>query len=165
MSKFKENKKQVIEIGKERGDSAIAQGEQRVAELRSVKGMLDSIYDSTNDEDTKNQVKMLEQQYREAGREAHEREVENVVRSNNEGLERNKAEIGEERAKTETGINRINDMIGVTDLARGEAKSAESGLQSSVEDFKNMEQTTEKIESDHEAKSQNVRSKIESIFG
>ena len=165
MGKFKEQKKQAIEVGKERGDAAVAQGEQRVAELRSVKGMLDNIYNSTDDEDTKNQIKMLEQQYREAGREAHEREVDDVVRSSNEELERNKADIIEERAKTETGIDRINDMKGVTDLARGEARSTEGGLQDSVEDFRNMEKTTEAIESDHENKSQNVRYKIESIFG
>jgi flagellar biosynthesis chaperone FliJ len=165
MAKFKEQKRQSIEVAKEKGDGGLAQGEQRVRELQSVKSMIDSIYDTARDEDTREQVKMMEQQYREAGREAHRNEVDSVVRSARDDLERNKSDIADERSRTESSISRIGDMRGVTDLARNEARSAEGNLQRSADEFKNMESTTENIEAEQESRSQNTLSRIESIFG
>ena len=43
MGGFKENKRSAIEKGKEKGDAALAKGEQRVQELQSVKSLIDSI--------------------------------------------------------------------------------------------------------------------------
>ena len=165
MAKFKEQKRQTIEVAKEKGDAGLAQGEQRVRELQSVKSMIDSIYADARDEDTIEQVRAMEQQYREAGREAHRNEVESTVHSAKEDLERNKSDIADERSRTESSINRISDMRGVTDLARNEARSAESNLRRSADEFKNMESTTDNIESQQESQSQNIRSRIESIFG
>ena len=165
MAKFKEQKKQIIETAKETGDAGLAQGEQRVRELQSVKSMIDSIYAEARDEDTIEQVRAMEQQYRDAGREAHRNEVDSAVRSASDELERNKSDIADERSKTESSISRIGDMRSVTDLARNEARTAEGGLRRSADEFRNMEETTERIESEQEQRSQNTLSRIESIFG
>jgi len=165
MSRFKEQKRSAIEAGKEKGDVGLAAGEQRVNELQSVKGMIDSIYANVRDDESHEQVRAMEQQYREAGREAYRTEVADVVRDAHGDLERNKSDIADERSRTESAASSISDMQGVTNLARNEAKSAESNLKRSAGEFKDMETITDNIESQQESQSQNIRSRIEGIFG
>ena len=164
MPKFKEQKRESIKAAEKKGQDAAMQGEQRISELQYVKSLTDSILAESRDEDTVAQVRALEQQYRDAGREAYRNEVESVVNSARGELEENKSDIADERSRTETSISRIGDMRGATDLARSGASSAESSLQRSADEFRSMESTTDSIVSQQESQSQNIRSRIESIF-
>ena len=56
-------------------------------------------------------------------------------------------------------------MKGVTDLARSQASKAEGNLRKSANEYKEMETTTEKIETTQEQKSRNILNRIENIFG
>ena len=163
MGKFKEQKRSEISEGKEKGDAGIAKGEQRVRELQSIKSQIDTLY--FQDEIDKQQKEALEQSYLQAGRAAHESEVESVVESARGDLEVNKEEISAERTNVENAIDRVGDMQGTTDLARNEARNVERNLQVSSNEYKDMETVTENIEAEQEQKSQNILNRIESIFG
>jgi len=163
MGKFREQKISAVEAGEKKGDVGIGQGEQRVRELKSVKNMIDSLV--FQDEIDVQQAEMLEQSYLQAGREAHQREVKNVVDSAKGDLEANKGDISAEREKVEDAIRKVGDMKGTTDLARNQANRVEGNLKSSATEYKGMETETERIEAEQERKSQNILSRIESIFG
>jgi len=165
MAKFKEQKRSVIEKNERAMSDANMQGERRASEAQSVKSMIDSILAESRDDETREQVQMMEQQYRDAFREAHRDEVETSINYAKENLEQNKSDIADERSRTERSINRIGDMRGVTDLGRSEARSAESNLQRSADEFRNMESTTENIEAEQESRAQNTLNRINSIFG
>jgi hypothetical protein len=163
MGKFKELKRSEIDEGKEKGDAGIARGDQRVRELESIKGLIDTMY--FRDDIDRQQKESLEQSYLQAGREAHEREVKSVVDSAKEDLEVNKEDIAAERSSVENAIDRVGDMQGVTDLARSEARNIEKNLYNSYSEYKDMETVTDNIEAEQEQKTHNILSKIESIFG
>jgi len=163
MSNYKELKKATIEAGKEKGDAGIAKGEQRVRELQSVKSLIDSMY--FKDEIDSAQADMLERSYLQAGKEAHQREVKDVVDSAKDDLERNKADIVAERLNVENAIDKVGDMKGATDLARNEASNVERNLQKSAAEHGRMETLTENIETEQESKSRNILNRIENIFG
>jgi hypothetical protein len=163
MGRFKEMKGSAIERGKEKGDAGIARGEQRVRELQSVKGMIDSL--DVQDDSDRSQAEALKASYLERGRQAYRSEVDSVVKSAKGDLEANKRDISAERGKVEDAARKVGDMRGVTDIARGEAGKAEGGLKQSAAEYKNMEAKTENIEREQEQKSQNILNRIESIFG
>ena len=163
MSNFREQKKSAIEKAERIGGKGIASGEQRIRELQSVKNMIDAL--ELRDDIDKSQAESLKKSYHEAGKRAHKNEVENIVKSAKENLEVNKSDISVERGKVEDAISKVGDMKGITDLARSEAGKAEGNLKSSATEYKEMEETTEKIEAEQEQLSQNILNRIESIFG
>lgn len=163
MGGFKENKRNAIEKGKEKGDVALAKGEQRVQELQSVKSLIDSI--SLEDDEDVDMAESLNESYLEAGKAAHQEEVQEVVNSTNQELEGNKSEISVERGNVEDATEKIREMQRTTDLARGAAQSVESSLRKSVGEYGDMEQQTVQIETELESNAQNILSRIESLFG
>ena len=163
MGSFKENKRSAIEQGKEKGDGGIASGEQRVQELQSVKSLIDSI--SLEDDEDMEMAEGLNESYLEAGKAAHQEETEAVIESANQELEGNKSEISAEKSNVESAADRVREMQSTTDLARSSAQSVESSLSKSASEYGDMEQQTEQIESDLESKSQDILSRIESLFG
>lgn len=163
MGGFKENKRNAIEKGKEKGDVALAKGEQRVQELQSVKSLIDSI--SLEDDEDVEMAESLNESYLEAGKAAHQEEVQEVVNSANQELEGNKSEISVERGNVEDATEKIREMQRTTDLARGAAQSVESSLRKSVGEYGDMEQQTVQIETELESNAQNILSRIESLFG
>lgn len=163
MGGFKENKRNAIEKGKEKGDVALAKGEQRVQELQSVKSLIDSI--SLEDDEDVEMAESLNESYLEAGKAAHQEEVQEVVNSANQELEGNKSEISVERGNVEEATEKIREMQRTTDLARGAAQSVESSLRKSVGEYGDMEQQTVQIETELESNAQNILSRIESLFG
>lgn len=163
MGGFKENKRNAIEKGKEKGDVALAKGEQRVQELQSVKSLIDSI--SLEDDEDVEMAESLNESYLEAGKAAHQEEVQEVVNSTNQELEGNKSEISVERGNVEDATEKIREMQRTTDLARGAAQSVESSLRKSVGEYGDMEQQTVQIETELESNAQNILSRIESLFG
>lgn len=163
MGGFKENKRNVIERGKEKGDTALAKGEQRVQELQSVKSLIDSI--SLEDDEDVEMAESLNESYLEAGKAAHQEEVQEVVNNANQELEGNRSEITSEKGNVESAADKIREMQGTTDLARGAAQSVENSLRKSVGEYGDMEQQTEQIETELESNSQNILSRIESLFG
>ena len=162
MGGFKENKRNVIEKGKEKGDTALAKGEQRVQELQSVKSLIDSI--NLEDDEDVEMAESLNESYLEAGKAAHQEEVQEVVDSANQDLEGNKSEVSAEKSNVESAADKVREMQSTTDLARGSASSVESSLRKSVGEYGDMEQQTEQIETELESNSQNILSRIESLF-
>lgn len=162
MGGFKENKRNAIEKGKEKGDTALAKGEQRVQELQSVKSLIDSI--NLEDDEDVEMAESLNESYLEAGKAAHQEEVQEVVDSANQDLEGNKSEVSAEKSNVERAADKVREMQSTTDLARGSASSVESSLRKSVGEYGDMEQQTEQIETELESNSQNILSRIESLF-
>lgn len=162
MGGFKENKRNAIEKGKEKGDTALAKGEQRVQELQSVKSLIDSI--NLEDDEDVEMAESLNESYLEAGKAAHQEEVQEVVDSANQDLEGNKSEVSVEKSNVESAADKVREMQSTTDLARGSASSVESSLRKSVGEYGDMEQQTEQIETELESNSQNILSRIESLF-
>lgn len=162
MGGFKENKRNAIEKGKEKGDTALAKGEQRVQELQSVKSLIDSI--NLEDDEDVEMAESLKESYLEAGKAAHQEEVQEVVDSANQDLEGNKSEVSAEKSNVESAADKVREMQSTTDLARGSASSVESSLRKSVGEYGDMEQQTEQIETELESNSQNILSRIESLF-
>lgn len=162
MGGFKENKRNEIEKGKEKGDAALAKGEQRVQELQSVKSLIDSI--NLEDDEDVEMAESLNESYLEAGKAAHQEEVQEVVDSANQDLEGNKSEVSSEKSNVESAAEKVREMQSTTDLARGSASSVESSLRKSVGEYGDMEQQTEQIETELESNSQNILSRIESLF-
>lgn len=164
MGSFKENKKQAIEKAKEKGDTVIQNFENtRVQELQTVKGLIDSI--SIEDPEDQELVDSLNDSYLEAGKAAHQEEVESVVNEANSELEENKNEISDERSNVEQAAERVREMQSTTDLASGAASSVESSLESSANEYSDMESETEDIEEQLRSNSDNIRDRIESLFG
>ena len=163
MGSKKENKKSAIERAKEKGVEGIQKGEQRVQELQTVKSLIDSI-NVEGDEDME-MVESLNDSYLEAGKAAHQEEVESVVQEANENLEENKNEISDERSNAEQAAERVREMQSTTDLASGAASSVESSLESSANEYSDMESETEDIEEQLRSNSDNIRDRIESLFG
>ena len=162
MGGFKESKRDAIEKGKEKGDAALAKGEQRVQELQSVKSLIDSI--NLEDDEDVEMAESLNESYLEAGKAAHQEEVQEVVDSANQDLEGNKSEVSSEKSNVESAAEKVREMQSTTDLARGSASSVESSLRKSVGEYGDMEQQTEQIETELESNSQNILSRIESLF-
>ena len=162
MGSFKENKRNAIEKGREKGVEGISKGEERVAELQSVKSLIDSI--SLEDDEDMEMAESLNESYLEAGKAAHQEEVESAVEAANEELEGNKSEISGEKSNVESAAEKVREMQSTTDLARGSAQSVENSLRKSVEEYGDMETQTEEIESELTSNSQNILSRIESLF-
>ena len=162
MGSFKENKRSAIEKGKEKGTEGISKGEERVQELQSVKSLIDSI--SLEDDEDMEMAESLNESYLEAGKQAHQEEVEAVVQDANQDLEGNKSEISGEKANVESAAERVREMQSTTDLARGAAQSVEDSLRKSVDEYGDMETQTEEIENELTSNSQNILSCIESLF-
>ncbi len=162
MGSFKENKRSAIEKGKEKGAEGISKGEERVQELQSVKSLIDSI--SLEDDEDMEMAESLNESYLEAGKQAHQEEVEAVVQDANQDLEGNKSEISGEKANVESAAERVREMQSTTDLARGAAQSVENSLRKSVDEYGDMETQTEEIENELTSNSQNILSRIESLF-
>jgi len=162
MGRFKEQKKQLIEQGKEQGDAGIRQGEQRVRELQQVKGMIDSL--EFEDEADLQQIQMLKEQYREAGIAAHRQEVDSAVKSARQGLETNKQDIHAERGNVERSAKRAGEMKGVSDVGRAAAAAAERNFEQSAGEYGDMEKRTEDIETRQEQSSQDILRRIETMF-
>ena len=149
MGTFKENKRNTIEKGKEKGEAALQNGEQRYRELQSVKSLIDSI--TLEDDEDIEMAESLNDSYLEAGRQSHQEEVESVISETNQKLETNKEEISIEMQST-------------TDLARGAAANVENSLRKSVDDYSNMEKETNDTELQLESHSQEILSKIDNLF-
>lgn len=162
MGGFKENKRNAIEKGKEKGDTALAKGEQRVQELQAVKSLIDSI--NLEDDEDVEKVESLNEAYLEAGKAAHQEEVQEVVDSANQDLEENKSEVSAEKSNVESAADKVREMQSTTDLARGSASSVESSLRKRVGEYGDMEQQTEQVETELESNSQNILSMIKSLF-
>lgn len=162
MGSFKENKRSAIEKGKGKGAEGISKGEERVQELQSVKSLIDSI--SLEDDEDMEIAESLNESYLEAGKQAHQEEVEAVVQDANQDLEGNKSEISSEKSNVESAAERVREMQSTTDLARGTAQSVENSLRKSVDEYGDMETQTEEIENELTSKSQNILSRIESLF-
>ena len=162
MSGFKETKRNAIEKGKEKGDAALVKGEQRVQELQSVKSLIDSI--NLEDDEDVEMAESLNELYLEAGKAAHQEEVQEVVDSANQDLEENKSEVSAERRNVESAAGKVREMQSTTDLARNSASSVESSLRKSVSEYGDMEQQTEQIETELESNSKDILSRIESLF-
>ena len=162
MGGFKENKRSAIEKGKEKGDAALTKGEQRVQELQSVKNLIDSI--NLEDDEDVEMAESLNESYLEAGKSAHQEEVQEVVDSANQDLEGNKSEVSGERANVESAAARVREMQSTTDLAKESASNVESALRKSASEYGDMEQQTEQIETELESNSQSILSRIESLF-
>ena len=164
MGSFKENKKQAIEKAKEKGDTAIQNFENtRVQELQTVKGLIDSI--SIEDPEDQELVDSLNDSYLEAGKAAHQEEVESVVNEANSELEENKSDISGERSNVEQAADKVREMQSTTDLASGAASSVESSLESSASEYSDMESETEDIEEQLKSNSENILDRIESLLG
>jgi len=163
MAGFKEIKKINIEKGKEKGDAGIAKGEQRVQELQIVKEKIDQMH--FQDQIDEEHAQVLKESYKREGKEAYDREVKSVVESVKNDLELNKGEISKEREKVESGIAKVGDMKGATDLARNAASRVEGNLKKSADEYRQMETDTDKIKVEQEQKSRNILSRIENMFG
>lgn len=162
MGSFKENKRNAIEKGREKGTEGISKGEQRVQELQSVKSLIDSI--EIEDDEDMEVAESLNESYLEAGKEAHQEEVQEAVDSATQDLEGNKSEIQGERSNVESAAEKVREMQSTTDLARGAAQNVESALRKSVDEYGDMESQTEEIEDELNTNSQNILNRIESLF-
>ena len=162
MSKFKENKRVAIEKGKEKGNEGLKKGEKRFQELQQVKSLIDSIK-LENDDDT-NMVESLNKSYLEAGKAAHQEEVQEVVDSAKKDLESNKSEISAEKTNVEGAAEKVKEMQSTTDLARDASRNVENDLKKSVEEYANMEQQTKEIEDQLTANSQSILNRIHSLL-
>lgn len=162
MSGFKENKRANIEKGKAKGLEGIQRGEQRVQELQAVKGLIDSI--RLEDDEDAEMAESLNESYLEAGKAAHQEEVQETVDEANQELEENKAEVSGERQQVEDASEKVREMQSTTDLARGAAQTVESTLRKSVEEYGDMEEQTESVEEELTSNSQNILNRIEGLF-
>lgn len=162
MGSFKENKLSGIEKGREKGDGGLQKGEQRYQELQSVKSLIDSI--SLEDDEDVEMAESLNDSYLEAGKQAHQEEVESVVSEANQDLETNKGEVSAEKRNVESAAEKVREMQSTTDLARNAAANVEGSLRKSVEEYSDMEKETEDTESQLESRSQEILNKIENLF-
>ncbi len=162
MGTFKENKRNTIEKGKEKGEAALQNGEQRYRELQSVKSLIDSI--TLEDDEDIEMAESLNDSYLEAGRQSHQEEVESVISETNQKLETNKEEISIEKRNVENATEKVKEMQSTTDLARGAAANVENSLRKSVDDYSNMEKETNDTELQLESHSQEILSKIDNLF-
>lgn len=162
MGSFKENKRSAIESGKEKGDSGLQKGEQRYQELQEVKSLIDSI-NIEDDEDVET-VESLNESYLEAGKQAHQEEVDSVVKEANKDLESNKGDVVAEKRNVENAAEKVREMQSTTDLARDAATNVENSLNKSVEEYSDMEKETETTEAQLENHSQELLNKIENLF-
>lgn len=163
MGSFKENKRSAIEKGNEKGNEGLQKGEQRFQELQQVKSLIDSI--SLEDEEDAEMAEGLNESYLEAGKAAHQEEVQEVVDEANQDLEGNKSEVSGEKANVESAAESVREMQSTTDLARSSAQSVENSLRKSVDEYTDMEQQTEEIEDQLTSGSQDILSRIEGLFG
>lgn len=163
MGSFKENKRSAIEKGTEKGDGGIQKGEQRYQELQAVKSLIDSI--SLEDDEDVEMAESLNDSYLEAGKQAHQEEVESVVSEANQDLEANKGEVSAEKGNVESAAEKVREMQSTTDLVRNAAANVEGSLRKSVEEYSDMEKETEDTESQLESHSQEILNRIESLFG
>ena len=74
MGGFKENKINTIEKGNEKGNAGIQSGERRFQELQRVKNLIDSI--KLEDDEDMDMAESLNESYLEAGKVAHQEEVQ-----------------------------------------------------------------------------------------
>lgn len=162
MGTFKENKRNTIEKGKEKGEAALQNGEQRYRELQSVKSLIDSI--TLEDDEDIEMAESLNDSYLEAGRQSHQEEVESVISETNQKLETNKEEISIEKRNVENATEKVKEMQSTTDLARGAEANVENSLRKSVDDYSNMEKETNDTELQLESHSQEILSKIDNLF-
>lgn len=162
MGTFKENKRNTIEKGKEKGEAALQNGEQRYRELQSVKSLIDSI--TLEDDEDIEMAESLNDSYLEAGRQSHQEEVESVISETNQKLETNKEEISIEKRNVENATEKVKEMQSTTDLARGAAANVENSLRKSVDDYSNMEKETNDTELQLESHYQEILSKIDNLF-
>ncbi len=162
MGGFKENKRNTIEKGNEKGNEGIQNGERRFQELQQVKSLIDSI--KLEDDEDMDMAESLNESYLEAGKAAHQEEVQEVVDNANQGLEGNKSEISGEKANVEGAAEKVREMQSTTDLARGSAQSIEDALRKSVDEYEDMEKQTEEIEEQLTSNSQNILNRIEGLF-
>ena len=162
MGTFKENKRNTIEKGKEKGEAALQNGEQRYRELQSVKSLIDSL--TLEDDEDIEMAESLNDSYLEAGRQSHQEEVESVISETNQKLETNKEEISIEKRNVENATEKVKEMQSTTDLARGAAANVENSLRKSVDDYSNMEKETNDTELQLESHSQEILSKIDNLF-
>lgn len=162
MGSFKENHRNAIEKGNEKGNEGLQKGEQRLQELQQVKSLIDSI--KLEDDEDMDMAESLNDSYLEAGKAAHQEEVQEVVDSANQDLEANKGEINDEKNNVENAAETIREMQSTTDLAHNAAQSVESNLRKSVEEYGDMEEQTDEIEEQLTSNSQNILNRIESIF-
>lgn len=163
MGSFKENKVNAIEKGREKGDGGLQKGEQRYQELQTVKSLIDSI--SLEDDEDVEMAESLNDSYLEAGKQAHQEEVESVVNEANQDLENNKGEVSAEKRNVESAADKVREMQSTTDLARNAAANVEGALRKSVDEYSDMEKETEDTESQLESHSQEILNRIESLFG
>lgn len=163
MGSFKENKRSAIEKGREKGDGGLQKGEQRYQELQAVKSLIDSI--SLEDDEDVEMAESLNDSYLEAGKQAHQEEVESVVSEANQELETNKGEVSAEKGNVESAAEKVREMQSTTDLARNAAANVEGSLRKSFEEYSDMEKETEDTESQLESRSQEILNKIENLFG
>lgn len=162
MGGFKENKRNAIEKGNEKGNEGLQKGEQRFQELQQIKSLIDSI--KLEDDEDMDMAESLNESYLEAGKAAHQEEVQEVVDTATQDLEGNKSEISGEKANVESAAESVREMQSTTDLARGAAQSVENQLRKSVDEYGDMEQQTEEIEDQLSSSSQNILSRIEGLF-
>lgn len=162
MGGFKENRGTNIEKAEEKGNEGLQKGEQRFQELQQVKRLIDSI--KLEDDEDRDMAESLNESYLEAGKAAHQEEVQEVVNEATQDLEGNKREISGEKANVEDAAERVREMQSTTDLARGAAQSVENALRKSVDEYGDMEQQTEEIEEQLTNNSENIRSRIEGLF-
>lgn len=162
MSKFKENKRIAIEKGNEKGNEGLQKGEKRFQELQQVKSLIDSI--KLADDDDVDMADSLNKSYLEAGKAAHQEEVQKAVDSAAQDLESNKKEISGEKANVESAAESVKEMQSTTDLARSAAHNVEQALRKSVDEYADMEQQTDEIEKQLSSNSQNILGRIESLF-
>lgn len=162
MGSFKENKVNAIEKGREKGDGGLQKGEQRYQELQTVKSLIDSI--SLEDDEDVEMAESLNDSYLEAGKQAHQEEVESVVNEANQDLENNKGEVSAEKRNVESAADKVREMQSTTDLARNAAANVEGSLRKSVDEYSDMEKETEDTESQLESHSQEILNRIESLF-
>lgn len=163
MGSFKENKRNAIEKGREKGDGGLQKGEQRYQELQAIKSLIDSI--SLEDDEDVEMAESLNDSYLEAGKQAHQEEVESVVNEANQDLETNKGEVSAEKGNVESAAEKVREMQSTTDLARNAAANVEGSLRKSAEEYSDMEKETEDTESQLESHSQEILNRIENLFG
>lgn len=162
MGSFKLEKRREINEGEGIAQRGLEMGKQRVEELKQVKSLIDSI--TVADEDDVSGVESLNESYLEGGREAHEREVKAEVDSSKDMLSETSGEIDIEKGNVESGINAVERMTGITDIASSAADRVRGSLENSVREYENMEADIARRISEHDAESDRILNEIEGTF-
>lgn len=163
MGRKKEGIHDTIREGRDRGDDAIAEGSQLDDESREIRGILDSI-DPTMDEDDVTAVADAQSGYKSDFSDAFDGSVEPAKDGAIE-IERDAADrAGEEQERVRGSADRFSQMERVSDVGSGNARTGADRMRQSADEYQRQIDTAEETADDIERQISELGASVKGQF-